>query len=267
MIVVLGATGKVGRHVVAGLLGRGVPVRAPVRDAAARLPPAVDVVPGDLSRPDELAEHVDGADAAFLVWPFFTADGSREVVDLLAKRVRRIVYLSAEAATHRPDSFWAQVEDVVAATALEWTCLRPTGFAANTVMWADQIRTSDVVRWVYGEAARSLIDERDVAAVAVRALTEAGHTGERYVLTGPQAITQADQVHTIGETLGRGLRWEEIPPDQIADELDAVPDTALKTWASFVETPEVVTTTVADVTGRPARTFAEWTREHAQAFA
>jgi hypothetical protein len=80
----------------------------------------------------------------------------------------------------------------------DWTFLRPTGFVANTLMWTDQIRRSDEVRWVYGQAARSLIDERDIAAVAVRTLTEPGHSRERYVLTGPEAITQAAQVHDRG---------------------------------------------------------------------
>src|SRR3954452_20549929 len=77
-------------------------------------------------------------------------------------------------------------------------------------MWAAQIRDSDVVRWPYGQAARSLIHERDIAAVAVRALTEDGHAGARYVLTGPETLTQVEQVHAIGDAIGRPLRWEEL---------------------------------------------------------
>jgi uncharacterized protein YbjT (DUF2867 family) len=119
--------------------------------------------------------------------------------------VPRIVYLSAQAAGERPDSFWAAVERLVEASGAQWTILRPTGFAANTLMWADQVRSSDVVRWVYGAAARSLIHERDIAAVAVRTLTGPGHAGERYVLTGPQAVTQAEQVRAIGAAIGRPL--------------------------------------------------------------
>ena len=264
---VTGATGKVGRHVVAGLLDRDVDVRALVRDPdSASVPEGVELVAGDLSRPETLGAQVEGADAVFLVWPFFGADGAEEVVDLLAEPGRRLVYLSAEAAARRPDAFWALVEQAIERSASEWTFLRPTGFAANTVMWAEQIRKGDVVRWVYGEAARSLIDERDIATVAVRALTEPGHAGERYVLSGPEAVTQAEQVHEIGDAIGRELRWEELSRDQVQEQLADVPDTALDTWAGFVENPEIVTSTVQELTGRPARSFAEWARDHAEAF-
>src|SRR5436190_2022550 len=267
MIFVIGATGKVGRHVVAGLVERNVAVTALARDpGAAGLSSSVEVVAGDLLAPEGVTAHLGGAEAVFLVWPFFGADGADDVVDVLARHARRIVYLSAEAAGRRPESFWAAVERAIARSATEWTFLRPTGFAANTLMWADQIRDSGVVRWPYGQAARSLIHERDIAAVAVRALTEDGHAGARYVLTGPETLTQVDQVHAIGDAIGRPLRWEELSREDAEGQIAGVPDTALDTWASFVETPEVVTSTVKDVIGDPARTFGEWARDHAQDF-
>jgi uncharacterized protein YbjT (DUF2867 family) len=117
-----------------------------------------------------------------------------------------------------------------------------------------------------GRAARSLIDERDIAAAAIRALTEDGHVGKRYVLTGPEAITQAEQIRAIGQAIGRALRWEELPREGIQRQLAGIPETALDTWASFVETPEIVTQTVQHLIGRPARPFAEWARDHANAF-
>src|ERR671937_2071006 len=113
-IFVIGATGTVGRHVVSGSLERGAAVRALARDpAAAGLPRAVQVVAGDLADPQGLTEHLGGVTAVFLVWPFFTAEGADEVVDTLARHTRRIVYLSAEAAGARPDSFWAAVETAI----------------------------------------------------------------------------------------------------------------------------------------------------------
>ena len=268
MIFVTGATGKVGRHVVSGLVERGAPVRALVRDPdAADLPEDVDLVSGDLRDPPRLPADLEGADAVFLLWPFFGDDGAGGLVDTLASHSGRIVYLSAQAAEGRPDSFWAAVEQAIVRSGVEWTFLRPTGFAANTLMWADQIRESGVVRWPYGQAARSLIHERDIADVAVRALTEDGHVGERYVLTGPEALTQVEQVRAIGEAIGRDLPWEELSRDGAEAELEGeVPDTALDTWASFVDNPEVVTSTVQEVTGRPARPFAEWARDHAGDF-
>jgi uncharacterized protein YbjT (DUF2867 family) len=267
MIFVIGATGNVGRHVVAGLLERDVQVRALARNSgAAGLPGGVDVVSGDLADPQGLAQHLNGVEAVFLVWPFFTDEGAREVVDTLARDARRIVYLSAEAAGKRQDAFWARVERAIERSATEWTFLRPTGFAANTLMWADQIRDSGAVRWPYGHAARSLIHERDIAAVAVRALTEDGHAGARYVLTGPETLTQVEQAHAIGDALGRPVRWEELSREEAEAQIAGVPDTALDTWASFVETPEIVTSVVEELTGEPARPFDEWARDHVEDF-
>jgi uncharacterized protein YbjT (DUF2867 family) len=266
-VLVTGATGRVGREVVAGLVARGRRVRALSRDPAnAGLPAGVCVVAGDLRDGERVSEHAGGADAVFLLWPFLTADGADEIAEALARRVRRTVVLSAEAAARRPDAVWAVTERATERTAREWTILRPTGFAANTLVWADQIRRTGVVRWVYGRAARSLIDERDIAAVAVRALTEDRHHGARYVLTGPEAVTQIDQVHAIGRAVGRDVRWEEVPRAEMHGQLAGVPDTALDTWAFFVSEPEVVTGTVQEITGRPAHRFEEWARNHADSF-
>jgi uncharacterized protein YbjT (DUF2867 family) len=268
MIFVIGATGKVGRHVVSGLVERGRAVRALARDPdTAALPASVEVVGGDLSDAPGLEQHAQGSDAVFLVWPFFTDAGAAEVVDALASHAPRLVYLSAEAAGRRAESFWAGVERNIERSGVEWAFLRPTGFAANTLLWAPQIREAGVVRWPYGQAARSLIDERDIAAVAVRALTEGGHAGARHVLTGPATITHAEQVRAIGEAIGRPVRFEELSREEAAAELSGqVPDSALDTWAGFVETPEIVTTKVQDVTGRPARSFSQWAHDHAEDF-
>jgi uncharacterized protein YbjT (DUF2867 family) len=112
VIFVTGATGKVGRHVVSGLLERDAAVRALARDPdTADLPEGVDVVSGDLKDPTGgVAAQLDGADAMFPLSPFFGDEGAAEVVDALASNAGRIVYLSAEAAGGRPDSFWAAVE-------------------------------------------------------------------------------------------------------------------------------------------------------------
>ena len=191
---------------------------------------------------------------------------------MIAGQDRRVVYLSAEAAASKPDAFWAQLERLVAQSAVQWTFLRPTGFAKNTLMWADQIRSGGVVRWPYAAAARSLIHEADIAAVAVRALTEDGHGGQTYVLTGPQALTQADQVQAIGQAIGRPLRFEEVAREQTRPALvaalgdEAFADSALDTWATFVTQPEQVTSTVQEITGHPARTLHSWAEDHADDF-
>jgi len=272
MILLTGATGSVGRHVAAGLIAKGLAVRVVVRDpATAGLPAGVEVMRGDLADPESLSAALVGVDAVFLLWPFFSAGGASDVVDAIARNARRVVYLSAEAAAHDPESVWAIVERRIEELGLEWTFLRPTGFAKNTLEWVDQIRIG-VVRGPYGEAARSLIDERDIAAVAVRALTEGRHTGKTYVLTGPATVTQAEQVRIIGEAIGRPVIWEEqsraaARPDLVelfGDESYA--DSALDTWAGFVTRPERVTATVEEITGVTARSFRQWATTHAEDF-
>ena len=129
-----------------------------------------------------------------------------------------------------------------------------------------------MVRWVYGEAVRSLIHERDIADVAVRALTDGKHVGAKYVLTGPEAITQADQARMIGEVTGLPVRWEEASPEAIREQLAAITsdrafaDHALAYWASLVAQPEPVTHAVEEITGARARTFRDWARDHADDF-
>lgn len=277
MILVTGATGKVGRQVVSQLIDRGIPVRAVARDpGSAALPPGAEGAGADLADPQSLEPHLKGVQSVFLLWPFTSAraaaDIAPDLVGVIARHVPRIVHLSAAAAAERPDSFWAAVERLVEASGAQWSILRPTGFAANTLIWADQIRSGDVVRWPYGQARRSLIHEHDIAAVAVRALTEDGHAGARYVLTGPQALTQADQVRAIGTAIGRPLRWEELSLQAARADLAAIfgdsdfADSALDTWAGFVRQPEPVTATVQDITGTPARAFSEWAADHAADF-
>jgi uncharacterized protein YbjT (DUF2867 family) len=277
VILVTGATGTVGRQVVTQLSEQGAPVRAVARNPpAAGLPGGAEVVRADLADPASLEQHLAGVDAVFLVWPFtspeLAATLGAQVTRILARHVRRVVYLSAQAAADRPESFWATMERLTESSGVAWTFLRPTGFAANTLMWADQIRGQGVVRWPYGGAARSLIHERDIAAVAVRALTEDKHAGQRYLLTGPDTVTQADQARIIGEVTGRTVRWEELAPGQARRELlaawgdPAFVDSALATWAGLVTQPEPVTRAVEEITGVPARSFRQWAADHAGEF-
>ncbi len=145
-------------------------------------------------------------------------------------------------------------------------------FAANALRWwGPQIRAGDVVRWPYLDAPTAPIDEHDIAAVAVRALCEEGHAGAEYVLTGPQSLTQFDQVSTIGRAIGRALRIEEISPEEarrggLLTWPDSVRRMLLDAWAAALGQPAFVTSTVAEITGTPARTFFEWATGHADHF-
>ena len=280
MIVVTGGTGRVGTQVVAQLRERDLPVRV-VSRTAGRTPAGVETagveaVSADLADPASLEPHLRGADSLFLLWPFTSAEVTAalapQVAKIAARHVTRVVYLSAQPAGERPGSFWALAERAIEDSGVRWTFLRPTGFASNTLMWADQIRSGDVVRWPFGSAARSLIDERDIAAVAVRALTQDGHAGSRYLLSGPALLTQAEQLAAIGRALGRDLIWEELPRPAAQQALAAAwgdpgfAASALDTWERFVTHPEIVTSTVREITGAPAHSFADWAAANADAF-
>ena len=280
-ILVVGATGNVGRHLVARLKDAAVNVRALTRDperaaATGRIPDGVTAVAGELTDPASLREAATGADAAFLLWPFITAEGSEAAARALASQVGYIVYLSAisvrDDAPPEENGVWGQVEQAVVRSGAAWTFLRAGGFATNTLAWADGIRTRGVVRWVHGGAARSVIHERDIADVAARVLTDAGHVGAKYVLTGPAAVTQADQARIIGEVTGRPVAWAEAPAEEVAEQFAAATgnrafaERAIAYWASLIDHPEPVTGDVEKVTGHAARPFREWVRDHVTEF-
>src|SRR5262249_38848610 len=153
-------------------------------------------------------------------------------------------------------------------TGLDWTFLRVGGLATNTLAWAAPIAAGQPVRLPYPRAARSLIHERDVAEVAARVLTEDGHTGATYLPTGPAAIPQAEQVSVLGAVAGRRPQLVELTPDEAREEMltwadVSFVDSALSYWAGLVDTPEPVTRTVEEITGRPARPFERWALDHA----
>jgi uncharacterized protein YbjT (DUF2867 family) len=277
--LVVGATGNVGRHVVTGLVERGVRVAALVRDpSAARPPVAVTVVAGDLLEPAALAERLDGADAMFLVWPFGSAEAAAPLLEMVGPRLRRIVYLSSmsvrddvPAQLDPISAFHAELERRIRDAVGEWTFLRSSGLATNTLGWAPQVRHEGVMRWVYADAARSLVHERDLAAVAIEALTTDDHLGAVYRLTGPEVITQAAQAAAIGAAIGRPVRFEEIPRQEaraaLAEALSpGAADAILDGHAALARDPEPVTTDVYDVLGRPALPYKQWAADHAEDF-
>lgn len=279
-ILVTGATGNVGREVVSEAMDTGRTVRALVRNPdTADLPEGVEVTRGDLSNPGTLESALGGVDAVFLVWPFLTTETAPAVVGAFEKHARRVVYLSSsgvrDGVNKQPDpinQFHSEIERIIEESDLEWTFLRSGGLAVNALGWVEQIRAEGVVREPFKDAVRSLIHERDIAAVAVRALTGDGHTGKKYVLTGPETLTTAEQVRIIGEEIGHPLRFEEAPAEKtraawISEGLPPeVVDGILAAHAEFAANPEPVTATVEEVTGTPAHTFRGWANDHADDF-
>jgi uncharacterized protein YbjT (DUF2867 family) len=277
-ILVTGATGTVGRQVVSQLLATEGRVGALTRDpASANLPDGVDIRRGDLTIPQTLDACLDGVDVVFLVW---TAD-SRAVsraIEQIARYARQIVFLSSPHQTPHPlfqqpnplAAMHAEIELSIQRSGLDWTFLRPGMFAANArSWWAPQIRAGDVVRWPYADAPTAPIHEADIAAVAVSALLDTRHKGADYVLTGPQSLTQREQVEIIGDVIGRQLHFEEISPEEARRELGfplPAMNMLLNAWAAAVGQPALVTSTLADITRNPARSFRDWVIENVEEF-
>lgn len=270
-VLVTGASGRVGGQLSAQLASRGVHVRAATRNPGSLSADiAHEVAAIDLADPDSLEQALDDIDAAFLLWPFFDSeeDAKRKaapIAEILGRTVPRVIYLSAQGVETDRHNFWAVVEDEIADRVEEWTMLRPTGFAANARQWIPQIATGDVVRWPFGRMARPLIHEADMAAVAAEALLNVGHHGRDYVITGPELISQEEQIRQLSFALGRDLRWEEIGRDEAAAEFQ-LPDMMLDAWEELIDDPEPITDEVARLIGRPALTFADWARDNVGMF-
>ncbi|HEY7283570.1 MAG TPA: NAD(P)H-binding protein [Actinomycetota bacterium] len=280
-MLVTGATGRIGRAVTHLLVEADVPVRALTHrsEAATTLPPNVEVVTGDLTLPESLDAALRGVDVVFLVWTVPPATAPA-VVERLAARVRRVVFLSAPHRTPHPffqqpnplAGLYADIERRIAAAGLEWTIIRPGMLASNALFWwAPTIRGDGVIRWPYAAAETAPIDDRDVAAVAARTLYEDGHAGGDYVLTGPESLSQAEQVGIIGDVLGRRIEFEELAPDQFRAETEGswprpAVDMLLAAWGATMGMPAYITSTVFDILGSEPRTFRRWVTDHTAAF-
>ena len=279
MILVIGATGNVGRHVVSQLRATGADdVRALVRpgETTHRLD-GVDVATGSLDDPGGLAAALTGVTTVFLVWPFLTTEGAPAVLEAIGRHAKRLVYLSSIGVGGRPEeradpifSLHAEMERLIEACGLPWTVLRSDTIASNTLGWAEQIRTAGVVRGPL-TAATAVIDPRDIAAVAARALTDDAHVGATHRLTGPRVISRPEQVEAIGAAIGRELRFEEVPVQDararmLADGRPPALVDALLAAAEIRSDSTLVTSTVEDLTGEPPRDFQRWARDHREAF-
>lgn len=271
-ILVTGATGTLGRHLVGRLREGGRSVRALTRTPAeaAGLPDGVDVVGGDLTEPDTLATAFDGVQAVHLLGttgndhaPLRT--GAEIMAMATEAGVRRLTVLSV-------GDDEGELERSVRDSGLEWTFVWPIDFMSNTVGWAGVIRTTGEVREPYARRRTATTDERDVAEVIATVLTEGGWAGRRLVLTGPEALTPADKVTAIAAATGQELRFTGLTDDQARAQWRAEgwPEESIEfmlhMWATVPEAAARTTSTIADVLGRPPHTFAEWAAAHATAF-
>lgn len=270
MFLVTGATGTAGGEVVRALSGR--PVRALVRRADVAVPGAQAVV-GDLNDPESLATAFDGVSAVFLL------SGYADMPGLLARArkagVQRVVLLSGGSAAledldNAVSRYMTLSERAVRESGLDWTLLRPRAFMSNALRWLPQLRAGDSVRVQYPRVRTACVDPRDIAAVAVRALG-GGHEGRTYELTGPEPLLPAEQIAVLARVLGRDLRAVELSDEETRAEMaQSTPPAYVDAFARFYADGTLDEATVhpdvAEVTGRPPRTFGQWARDHAGAF-
>ena len=274
-IVVSGATGNVGRPLVADLLEAGAEVRAVSRR------PDTAGFPAEVKVFDSAAAAIPGASAVFL--------NSRALGDEMgpvAKLARRqgVTRLVALSSINADDDFSRQpsryrgdrnreVEQFAVESGLQWVSLRPSVFATNFAgMWSDQIRAGDVVHGPFAAASSAPIVESDIAAVAARALLSDQLVAQRIPLTGPQALTNAEMVEVIGSVLGRPLWYNEIPAEFVqlrfvdlgfgAEFADAY----IAMLATTLYQSAAVTDDVERILGRPAQSFEQWVTEHQSLF-
>jgi uncharacterized protein YbjT (DUF2867 family) len=188
--------------------------------------------------------------------------------------VEHVVLLSAAGADPNSDDaitrLHGEAEQTVADSSIAWTFLRPGGFATNRLLWADTIRAEGVVREAFPESPSSLIHEADIAAVALHALTEPGHDGTGYTLTGPHSLTVRRQAELIGNAIDRPVSVELQDLDEYRLSLSRwspeIVEARIRRIAALVDHPAPTTDTVREVTGRPARTFADRAADHASDF-
>jgi len=280
-VLVTGATGNTGRALVDALTRRGAPVRAMVRSGADRskLPAGVPAVVADFDDPESIAAALTGAERAYLVTPSSeqAEDQQRRFADQAAKAgLGHLVVLSQlgaeEGSPVRFLRYHAAVEQHVRDFGIPYTFLRPNLFFQGLLTVAGSIAAEGRLYAPIGDAKVSAVDVRDIAAVAAVALTEPGHEGATYTLTGPASITHAQMAAALTAALGRGVTFVDVPPEAFAGRLRGIlppwqVEGLLEDYAHYRRgEAAAVSPAVAEVTGRPPRDIQQFARDYAPAF-
>ncbi len=278
MILVTGAGGTVGSEVSKQLESAKAPLRVAYSSKAktdAARARGIDAVSIDYNRPETLRAAFQGSDKLFLLAPSAPNQTQLELNAVEAAKaagVRHIVKLSvwgadeeafAFARVHRP------VERAIESSGIAWTFLRPNGFMQNLVTYmGETIKAEGAFYSAVGEAKMSHVDVRDIAAVAVKALTEAGHAGRAYRLSGPEALTYAEMASELSNVLGRSVRHISLsPPDLKSGLLAAGIPEKVAEWLLDLDRyyregqASRITDDIKQVTGRDPRRFAQYARD------
>ncbi|WP_327118749.1 NAD(P)H-binding protein [Nocardia sp. NBC_01730] len=280
MIVVTGATGNVGRTLVRTLAEAGEQVTAVSRGSQdIALPDSVRHQRADLTELDTLSTAFVGAKALFLHDTGMSAHlmDPRAILELAAAGgVERIVQLSSQGVVTRAGSashgnLGRSFEDAVRESGMEWTILRPGGFASNAFAWIESVRTRRTLAAPFGDIGLPIIDPSDIAEVAAAVLREDGHSGQSYELTGPALSTPRQRAAAIGDALGEPIEFvEQTPAEARAQMLRFMPEPVVETTLTILGTPnpaeQRISPDVEKVLGRAPRTFADWAQRNIVAF-
>jgi uncharacterized protein YbjT (DUF2867 family) len=281
MLLVTGPTGHVGRELVRELDARDVQVRVLVRDPAraAGLPERAERVTGDLDNPSALAAAMDGVDGLFLLVPGIGLEHTEHAIAAAkAAGVRRVVYLSSYAVIGAPvpamGRWHHERELLLRASGIPTTFLRPCGFMTNAFDWLPTLRSFGYVLDPIGPGRAAPIDPADIAAVAALTLTQDGHGGGEYLLTGGETFTVAEQVQVLAKVLGRDIEIRTVatPAEAVAFRYpngapQALADAVIEGLTLMrADTVGVRSDTVRRLLGREPRTFADWCARNADAF-
>jgi uncharacterized protein YbjT (DUF2867 family) len=277
-MLVLGATGKTGRHLVPDLVRRGVAVRAASRHPGATRA-GVTPVAFDWDDPDTWSAALRGVAGVYLVGPALQTDPTALVARFLGRAadagVTRVVHLSAWG-VDQSEGPMRETEQAVEGSGLDWTILRPNWFAQNfsESFFLGGILDRGVVLAPSAGAAVSFVDTRDIAAVAAEVLTGPGHAGQGYTLSGPQPVTFAEVAAILSEVSGRPIRHEDGAlesfsayavsqglPTAYAGVLSALFEHVIRPGFAAPVLP-----VVEAVTGRPAYDFADYAASAADAW-
>jgi len=276
MIVVFGATGTIGKPLIAALLAKGITVRAvtgnPAKLASLQAQGCTAVV-ADFEDPEALARACEGATKAFLVTPAhldmrrWKANVITAAVTAGVKHMVMSTGLGASPKARLVFGIWhSESQELLKASGMDWTLIQPTYFMQN-LLW----QTDNIANGVYLDdlgGAVSWVDACDIADVTAVALTSEGHKGKTYGLTGEQALTGEDIVAHLNGVTTRKRTPEDSRDDMIAagmapEVADAMVELAALAPKGYLAG---VKTTVQDILNRPARSFADFINENRGAF-
>lgn len=283
-ILVTGATGTVGSALVEKLASAGTQARALVRSrekAEGIEILGLEAMVGDLDKPETLKPALEGIEKVFLL----SAPDERQaelqgnlVEAAKAAGVSHIVKLSVIGIGSGLESIalgrvHRQTEEEIERSGIAYTHLRPNGFMQNSLSYAGTIKSQGVFYAPLSDAKVSYVDARDVAAVAFYALTEEGHAGKAYEITGPEALSNFDMAREFSSVLGKEVKYVDVPVEAARA---AMANSGMQAWLAdaLIELfnfykeggEEHVTDTVREVTGREPITFAQFVRDYAQVF-